>query len=365
MNKTGKRAKTRAKAKPGARRPRRKDGPRFGPAQRLLEARRLLSAAHGATLDELRERLACSRHTAMRMVTALEAMGEAVHEEREGRHLRYRIEGASGDKRDKATKMSTAHVLAIALAREVIDFLEGTTLKESFDEVVEVLESSLAPKAFAELGALREKIVVVQDAPWVKIDRTDVVDALVTGLSRGERVALRRAGSAGERAFDFEPYTLVLWKKGIYFAGYSHHHKGTRLFGIDRLADAEWKRGEAFDVPATWDARARYEGAFGLFDGPKTTVRIEFAPKVARYVLRRQWTAEQRVEEHADGRVILTMDVLGTTDVVNWVLGFGEHAVVLEPGSLRDELAAVTKSMAARYAAETPAHSPLSGHTPR
>lgn len=322
-------------------------GARFGPAQRLLEARKLLSTPHGATLDDIRERINCGRHTAMRTVKALEAMGEAVHEEREGRRLRYRIEGG---RTDKAAKLSTAHVLSIALAREVIDFLEGTSLKESFDEVVLLLESSLAPKAFAELGRLKDKIVVVQDAPWTKIDRTDVVDALVTGLTRSEKVTLRRSASAGERAFDFEPYTLVLWKKGLYVAGYSHHHKGVRLFGLDRLKDAEWKRGEAFDIPATWDGRARYSGSFGLFDGPVTTVRVEFSPKVARYVTRRQWMPEQRIEEHADGRVVLTMSVRGTTDVVNWVLGFGEHAVVLEPGSLRDELAAVTRAMASAYA---------------
>ena len=139
------------RAKKGARRA--SSGARFGPAQRLLEARKLLSTpARGATLDDIRDRCDCGRHTAMRTVKALEAMGEAVHEEREGRRLRYRIEGG---RVGKAAKLSTAHVLSIALAREVIDFLEGTSLKEAFDEVVEMLESSLASKAFAELGRLK------------------------------------------------------------------------------------------------------------------------------------------------------------------------------------------------------------------
>jgi predicted DNA-binding transcriptional regulator YafY len=324
---------------------------RFGPAQRLLEARKLLSAAHGATLDDLQERLACGRHTAMRTVKALEAMGEAVHEEREGRHLRYRIEGA---REGKTQKLSTAHVLALAIAQQALDFLEGTTLKESFDEVLAVLEAQLAPKAFAELRSLRDKVVVVQDAPWVKIDRTDVVDALVTGLTKNERVTLRGTGSSGaERSFDFEPYALVLWKKGLYVPGYSHHHKCVRLFGLDKLTDGEWKRGEAFEIPASWDARARYAGSFGLFDGPETTVRVEFAAKVARYVTRRQWMPDQTIEEHADGRVTLAMTVRGTNDVVNWVLGFGEHARVLEPASLREELAQVTAKMARAYAPAT------------
>jgi predicted DNA-binding transcriptional regulator YafY len=341
-----KRAKTAAKKKP---RPA-ADGARFAPAQRLLEVRALLSSPHGATLEEIQARVECSRHTAMRTVAALEAMGEALVEEREERRLRYRI---TGGKNDKVTKLSTAHVLSVAVAREAIAFLEGTSLKEAFDEVVEMLESSLAPKAFAELRHLQERVVLIEDAPWVKVDRTDVIDGLVTGIARGDRVTLRGTGTDGERVFDFDPYTLLFWRGGIYVAGYSHHHNAVRLFGLDRLDDGEWKRGESFDVPASWDARARYGGSFDLFDGPETTVRVEFSPKVARHVVRREWARNQRIEEHADGRVVLTVVARGTNLVTNWVLGFGEHAVVLEPASMRQDLARVTSRMAAAYAKTT------------
>jgi proteasome accessory factor B len=332
------------KKRPQPKRPR----GRHGPAQRLLAARKLLAAPHGATLDDLRERLSCSRHTAMRAVSALEEMGEAIREEREGRHIRYHLDvpGLA-----KATKLSSAHVLSLALAQQAIDFLEGTSLKESFDEVVALLESQLDARAFAELARVREKIVVVQDAPWVPLDRSDVVDALVTGLLRSERVALRgKKGDGGERSFDFEPYSLVVWKKGLYVPGYSHHHKALRLFALDRLIDGEWKRGDTFEVPSSWDAKKRYAGSFCLFDEPETAVRIEFAAKVARYVTRKQWMPNQKLEELADGRVVLSMTVRGTKEVLGWVLAFGEHAVVLEPASFRDELATVTRKMAERYA---------------
>jgi predicted DNA-binding transcriptional regulator YafY len=323
-------------------------GRRHGPAQRLLVARKLLSAAHGATLEELCAHLACSRHTAMRAVAALEEMGEALREEQEGRRIRYHVDTGS---KAKERKLSTAHVLSLAVAQQAIEFLEGTSLKESFDELVELLESQLDARAFAELARIREKIVVVQDAPWTPLDRADVVDALVTGLMRGERVTLRgKKEGGGERSFDFEPYSLVVWKKGLYVPGYSHHHKALRLFALDRLIDGEWKRGDTFEVPTSWNAKERYAGSFCLFDEPETTVRIEFAPKVARYVTRRKWMPDQVLEEHAGGRVVLTMTVRGTRDVLPWVLGFGEHAVVLEPASLRDEMAVVTRKMAAAYA---------------
>ena len=116
------------KEKNGA--PSRAGGIRFGPAQRLLEARKLIASPHGATLEEICARLDCGRHTAMRAVKALEAMGDALREEREGRRLRYRIDSA---KTDKGAKLSTSHVLAVAIAQELLDFLEGTSLKESSD----------------------------------------------------------------------------------------------------------------------------------------------------------------------------------------------------------------------------------------
>jgi proteasome accessory factor B len=336
-------------AKPSKRTARpRPDGPRYAPAARLLAARALLATAHGATLDQIRERLDCGRHTAMRTVKALEAMGEAVTEEREGRKLRYRIAAPRDEAR---TKLSTAHLLALALARQLVRVLQGTTLEEAFDEIVERLARSLGPRAFDELASLSRKVLVVPDAPWEPIDRADVVDAIVTALVKEERVTLRARRERGvRRAFAFDPYTLVVLKSGLYVAGYSHHHQGVRLLGLDKIDDADWEKGTSFEVPASWDARARYGAPFDLFDGPATKVIVAFAPKVARYVLRRRWHENQRVEEHADGRVVLTLEVRGTTGLTSWLLGFGDQAEVLAPNSLRDELATVTARMAKSYA---------------
>ena len=42
----------------------------------------------------------------------------------------------------------------------------------------------------------------------------------------------------------------------------------------------------------------------------------------------------------------MTMDVRGTTEVVSWVLGFGDKARVMEPKGLRDQIAAEVSRMA-------------------
>jgi predicted DNA-binding transcriptional regulator YafY len=48
------------------------------------------------------------------------------------------------------------------------------------------------------------------------------------------------------------------------------------------------------------------------------------------------------------GGVEMTMDVRGTTEIVSWVLGFGDKARVEEPEGLR---AAVAKELASATAA--------------
>ncbi len=48
--------------------------------------------------------------------------------------------------------------------------------------------------------------------------------------------------------------------------------------------------------------------------------------------------------------VELTMEVSGTVELASWVLGFGDQAEVLEPDSLRDQVAAELARASARYA---------------
>jgi proteasome accessory factor B len=283
------------------------------------------------------------------MIASLEEAREPVSEEPDGRTKTFRL---PVEARGFPLKLSLAHVLAIRVAQQVLDFLEGTTIKEGFDELVEQLEATLQKKPYASLRNLDKKIFVVNEAPYEAADRSDAVDAVITALTNEERLHVRRA-SAGkeERAFDVEPPTLLVYKKGLYVHGYSHHHQQVRTFSLDTFADVDWKRGDGFTYPETWDPKPRFSGSFGIFDGPETRVRIRFTAKVARYATRRRWHRSQQVTEHADGSVVLSYTVKGTTEMTSWILGWGANAEVLEPGALRDEIAAAAAAVVRLYAA--------------
>jgi predicted DNA-binding transcriptional regulator YafY len=51
------------------------------------------------------------------------------------------------------------------------------------------------------------------------------------------------------------------------------------------------------------------------------------------------WHPTQRFRRVAGG-VEMTMDVRGTTEIVSWVLGFGDKARVVAPRALTEEVSA-------------------------
>jgi predicted DNA-binding transcriptional regulator YafY len=81
------------------------------------------------------------------------------------------------------------------------------------------------------------------------------------------------------------------------------------------------------------------DGMFGVYEGEPTTVRILLHNAETEALLRaRTVHPSQRFERGLDGKMVLTMNVRGTMEVRNWVLGFGPWAEVLEPATLRKQM---------------------------
>jgi predicted DNA-binding transcriptional regulator YafY len=96
-----------------------------------------------------------------------------------------------------------------------------------------------------------------------------------------------------------------------------------------------------FEVPESFDFDAMVGSAFGVIHEPETQrIRVRFEPGWATWVGERTWHPTQKLEKLDGGRLELTMEVAGHSEVLSWVLSFGAGAEVLEPESLRREVAA-------------------------
>jgi predicted DNA-binding transcriptional regulator YafY len=318
---------------------------RYAPAARLHQVRTLLASSGGASVYDIAERFGVSVRTANRYLRALQDAGEHLEERTEGKRKLWRLHPGS---RRENISLTTAQMVALFLSRRVFDFLTGTGFKEDLDDVFERLEVTLRKRKI-DTKNLDRKLFDVNEAPHLYADRLEHVDDIVTALLYEERLQVTHGSvSQYRKPFVLEPYTLLVYKKGLYLAGYSHHHKSVRTFSLDGFRDIDRLKKDHFEYPKDYHPSKLVEGAFGMIGGPRTQVRLLFEARVGRFVRRRLWHPTQKVTTTERG-VEMTMEVAGTVELRSWILGWGDQVEVLEPESLRDEILGEVERVVGRY----------------
>src|SRR5262252_1773534 len=326
--------------------------PRYGPAARLHRMRAMLDSAAGVSIYEIGERFEMNPRTALRYLQALQRAGEPLYADTVGKRKVWRLMPTA---RRQSITLTTTQMVALYLSRRVFDFLAGTGFKEDLDDVFEKLEATLKRKDFTAAKNLDRKVFDVNEARHLYENRLEDVNDIITALLREDRLRVTHESVSGARkTFVLDPYTLLVYKKGLYLAGFSHHHREIRTFALDGFRAVDWLKGDHFDYPTDYRPEQLTEGTFGLIRGELTRVRILFDRKVARYVQRRQWHPSQRFRR-MDGGIEMTLDVRGTTELVSWVLGFGDAAVVLDPSHLAADISRELRRGGDRYAGLTAA----------
>jgi proteasome accessory factor B len=318
----------------------------YSPARRLQEVVALINSSGGATVYDIAERLKVSVRTAIRYLRALEKAGEPLYEEMDGRRKVWRLQAGA---RQNTITLTAAQMIALFLSGRVLDFLDGTGFKEDLDEVFARLAATLRRKDFVAVKNLDRKIYDVNESPHIYEGRVEDMNDIVTALISEHRLRVRHDSvDGGRKPFVVEPLTLLIYKKGVYLVANSTPHGAIRYFVLDGFRSVDWLKGDRFEYPANYRPEHLADGAFGLFSGPRELIRIFFDKKVRRFVQRRRWHPSQKIRD-VPGGIELTMEVAGTTELIPWVLGFGDTATVIDPPSLRAQIAAELRRAAARY----------------
>lgn len=164
--------------------------------------------------------------------------------------------------------------------------------------------------------------------------------------------AARRAVVAfGYRGRDrrVDPYGLLLRDGFWYVLGRDHGHDELRTYRVDRIvgdvrtvsADGVFQRPAGFDPRQVLPADAK---RFGIAAEPAVTARVRISGERAALV-EREVGSERVVGRRRDGAITVALPVASTSTFSAWVLGLGEHAEVLAPKALRDDVIARLRTM--------------------
>jgi proteasome accessory factor B len=145
---------------------------------------------------------------------------------------------------------------------------------------------------------------------------------------------------------EVDPWRLSYRNGQWYLAGFDHSRDESRTFRLDRVQGQVETAGQpgAFDRPT------------GAGAGPPPPWQLgdeeELQAEVLVDAVQAEWAAAAVgeaavVERHADGSVLLAIPVTNRDAFRSFILGFLDHAVVLNPPTLRDDVIGWLEQLAA------------------
>jgi predicted DNA-binding transcriptional regulator YafY len=106
---------------------------------------------------------------------------------------------------------------------------------------------------------------------------------------------------------------------------------------------------ERFEHDSTW-AEDTFSRSLGPSDGPTVHVVLRVDRDLAPIIVERQYHKSQKTTPHADGSVLLELDVCDDVWLQSFVLQFGHRVRVVEPAALAREISEELERARRHYA---------------
>ncbi len=157
----------------------------------------------------------------------------------------------------------------------------------------------------------------------------------------------RGARTTRVRPLAIEPSALT---HALYLIGWDEKRAARRTFKVERILAASLTP-DTFEPPAGDSPASELLRAWDVIaDEEPIDVVIRFGAPVAKRAAETRWHPSQEIEEQADGSLLWRGRIAGSREIRIWILGWGADAEVLEPASLRDDVAAELRRAAELYA---------------
>jgi predicted DNA-binding transcriptional regulator YafY len=236
-----------------------------------------------------------------------------------------------------SVNISRREAFSFGLARKLLAHYEGTPLHLDMKAVLDKIAESLEGEVTLDPDWLSEHVDVLPE-DRVRID-PDLWGSMVGFIERRESIRARYQTFDGrESTYPLHPYHLLAYHGNWYLLAHNEEKVRMATFALSRFREVEGT-GKIFRRPPGFDARAYAREAFGITRGEKNLrVRLLFEPKLAVYLMERDWHPSQQFTRRPDGRVEMRLETSGRKELIRWVLSWMPDVKVLAPKSLRDRI---------------------------
>ena len=301
-------------------------------SQKLVRVLQLLQKRGGIPAWDLMGRFGLDARTLRRYLQDLEDMGIPVVEEG---HAGGRSVALDRNYARAGVQLTLAEAVSLHFGRTLFTFLDGTSFASDIDDAIERLEPAIGRFPQDAERDIDRKFMAVPEHGKDYARDGDLLDEVVSALLFSNPAdAEYRPLRGGTKFYRLEPYTLAVYRQGLYLFARDVTEDRVKSFAVERFVRFSRLRREHFRYPESWRPLDMLRDAFGIIGGTPETVVARFSPDAAPYVRERRWHPSSVAEPLEDGGVRLTLKVANSPELREWLLGFGASAIVEAPAHL-------------------------------
>lgn len=321
----------------------------------------LLLAERARSQRELARSLRVSGKTIRRDIDILSSYYPIVAE-RDGREITYRF---SDGYKYQSPAFTPAELASLLLAQEAIAAREPSPVRSPFanhgQSLLEKVRASLPASLRQRLDTLASifgsAVVPAKDfTPYAS-----TIDRLTVAAMEGRRVRLQYHTLTTDKISTrrVDPYAIYFDPDGatLKLVGYDDRRGRILPFSIDRIRSLQ-ETGEKFTRPVSFNLKEYLTAnCFNGLHGELVDIRLRARGVIARVFDERMFHPSQRTVERTprtskhEETTTIQMRVAGGHGLIRFILGWGSGVEVLEPESLRHQVAEAHLEAAKQYLA--------------
>ena len=153
------------------------------------------------------------------------------------------------------------------------------------------------------------------------------------------------------KVYEISPFALMWDDENYYMLGYDQEAEKLKHYRVDKMTNIESAETERSgkELFAGMDMSSYSKQVFGMFTGSEQTVKLRFENRLAGAVIDR-FGKEVMLIPDGNEHFTVSADIAVSPQFYAWVFGFGTAVEILSPGSARQELAQLAKSVSRIYA---------------
>ena len=153
-------------------------------------------------------------------------------------------------------------------------------------------------------------------------------------------ITYRKFSSEVDSIYTIHPYLLKEYRNSWYLIAWDPARKIIRTFGCDRIITIKPDESSTFTPSLEFNSEKYFTHTIGITvidDSPPVEVIFECNPILARYLSSKPLHHSQIISK-TDNSIKVTLNVIITYELIQWIHGYSSELKVLAPSILKDKL---------------------------